>query len=902
MSSTHSLSDFYKLCLEDGYLGYEYPFGLWLFGSIIIKVTNIDLVNLALTVPLINLCVLCVLYYSYAKKFGLSRNQATLSLAFLLSMPVIATDILGFETDVFVMPFIIAMLHLLPPEKAQWISNWRNLILIVIFMFTLCFSHTGTYIFFLSLMVAYLVLYSAILGKFHRYAFFAFISLVVIYPLIVGIFPHIHLQYIDKGRILLSIGNLMASKLYLIFMKDLTEIIYEGFIVDVNPVYPVFLGSIVYIICKLALLLNSKAGNFLAKIKSYFRNILFSVPVIGSVRYLSHTLPFWPIWLGPIHVALAMIGALRTDKKLLALLLSLIVVTVPTGYLAKERALREIEYLFIIIPILSVIGLYHVKRKIRLHTKGKIKKVIIFVGLVGIFSSIVFLPVIANFYYHPLISGASYEREGLSWLSKIGVPGEGVAGAGYGHRISVYSNKIPPDEAFIAYGTELRNFEVDHHRVFFSLDAEEYAKDLYASFGVSYLISSERVLRNLGKTGGFKYLKLDYNKLLDKIYSSEKHFSIYRYIKVTVKRVNIPTMLNFKDSPIVEDAGNTFVVKTNYYKTKLSKASPDIVYLGNKTTNFLGEGGIAEYLFIEAPDPHYFTLENLAYSSILLGNNQIVYTASLKDKGENLGTLVVKYTFFEKAFKREIIVSNDWIDRTMFVQYTMRFFTPLQYFTFQLDMNKLEKRVMYPCDDYVELKDIKFNKFYISDGNSGIYIHYENTAPYPNYILYTGSKDYDYYLIDHSLEKYLSPSESIHIAQWFSIGNSEIAYENIEDYRWISVYPYPKGKKPLILVSYIDSLNRISNESFNALLVAFDKLRESGVTNYTEAINFDQKEVNESRVERLLMKGVNIIGLEDVGKLNSSEQEGKIKKLKKNARIYEINIKGFMPKKTAIWS
>ena len=75
MKDVNSLNDFYKHCLEEGYLRYDYPFGLWLFGSIVAKVTGMNMLELAQNVPFVIMLILSVLYFSYARIFGHQKRN-----------------------------------------------------------------------------------------------------------------------------------------------------------------------------------------------------------------------------------------------------------------------------------------------------------------------------------------------------------------------------------------------------------------------------------------------------------------------------------------------------------------------------------------------------------------------------------------------------------------------------------------------------------------------------------------------------------------------------------------------------------------------------------------------------------------------------------------------------------
>src|SRR4030042_6909395 len=47
MANSQSLSDFYEKSLNQEYEGFDSPFGLWYFGSILMKITGLDIYTIA---------------------------------------------------------------------------------------------------------------------------------------------------------------------------------------------------------------------------------------------------------------------------------------------------------------------------------------------------------------------------------------------------------------------------------------------------------------------------------------------------------------------------------------------------------------------------------------------------------------------------------------------------------------------------------------------------------------------------------------------------------------------------------------------------------------------------------------------------------------------------------------
>ena len=212
MSQTYFLSEFYKICLENNYMTYyDYPFGLWLFGSVVVKITGLDLIELSRILPFGCFIILLFLYYSFSKIFlgELTKNSLEyqmFSLVFLLSMPLMAISILNYSPSKFVMFLTIFILYLTLLEKLKF---WRKLILLNISIFVLCFTHAGTYMFLIFLTIILLFAYSILIGKFNNRIFILSVLIMIYFILTIHIFPNIH-QYENKGRLLVSVGKLFS--------------------------------------------------------------------------------------------------------------------------------------------------------------------------------------------------------------------------------------------------------------------------------------------------------------------------------------------------------------------------------------------------------------------------------------------------------------------------------------------------------------------------------------------------------------------------------------------------------------------------------------------------------------------------------------------------------------------
>ena len=145
MADSKSLSDFYEKSLNQEYSGFDYPFGLWYFGSLTMKITGLDVYAIAYIIPLILIFILLGIYFCYAYELTDSSVKSLLSLIFLVSMTQVALSLLNYSTSIFVMPFLVTILFL-----AMRDIEWKNVLLISIIIFTLCF-YAYRYFFILNL-------------------------------------------------------------------------------------------------------------------------------------------------------------------------------------------------------------------------------------------------------------------------------------------------------------------------------------------------------------------------------------------------------------------------------------------------------------------------------------------------------------------------------------------------------------------------------------------------------------------------------------------------------------------------------------------------------------------------------------------------------------------------------
>lgn len=890
MENSNSLFEFYEKSFEEEDLFYDYPFGLWFFGSIVMKVTGMDVHGLVYILPLVLSIVLIFIYYVFAHELLLSKNKAILASIFLVSMPLLVLNLLQHTPRVFVLVLLTAIIYISTNQP-----NLRRMIITGLFVFSLVFTHTGTFMFLMFFSITYFILTALIWKRFDKGTYILFVSILFLYVMAVQLFPYVQPQYIDKGRMVLSISESISSKLGLEIIKEMGKILYDTIFVANNLIYVVFWSCLLFAAGRFSLFVHSK----LETLK--YGNLL-AIPLIGSIKNVSHGIITTPFWIGPVHTLLSVFGVSRLDAKGKCIALSLVLTALFPGAMGSEEgtgALREIYYLYLIVPVTSAAGFYYVISLVKKQSSSKIKRLFFFIFLLFVLLPLICAPIIGNLYYQPAISGTLNEKENLIWLSKIGSPNEGVPGYAYRERIDLYANKLTPS---IPSGSETRRYLNDLKSTYFTEGAEQYAKDLY-SFNIKYIISSERTLKGFGERKDS--LRIDSNKQLDKIFSSDKDFDIYRYITSPAIPKNSSseefTLKFAENTPNIQDFGSAYLVENDFYKVKLSESSPEIIYIGTKTKNMLGEGGFSDYITISwggAYKEKYvgYNLNELRYPDIFIKDNKIIYKTVVRDQNnqENWATLIVKYTFYEKAIKREIILANDWVnldsDLEMNLAYSSSIFAPVTDFEFnQLGYGeeKARSKKIYPSQDAVILKDKKFNEIYFNESGTGLFIKYSDLTPYPTRMSYQGSTIYEYGGISMDSSFSLSPSESITLTQYFSVGDKLTAKNNIEPYTSVSPYMYPEAKIPVILTGYIEEYGLMGyyKDAMEYSSNTYKKFQNYSIT-YNEGIT--------PRNKYLLGKKVNPMGYVNLYEKqtykNLSDQSEDIKNIK------TLNVSGILPK------
>ncbi|MDD1673214.1 MAG: carboxypeptidase-like regulatory domain-containing protein [Methanomicrobiales archaeon] len=796
MSESRSLFDFYEKSFSAEYLGYDYPIGVWYFGAILMKVTGLDAFDFAVTFIILILIISLFIFFAYAQKLIHSAEISTLALVFFVSMPLFVLNLLIYSSRQFVMIFLLAIMYFTVQK-----FDIKTAIIMVPLVFGIVFSHTGTYIFLVMFSTTLFLASAIIWRKFDASMFYLAAISFFIYVFSVRAFPFILPQYVDKGRLILTISTWLSSLLKVTFVKEIGIIIYENLFVGNNYIYALFWTSMIFALGKLCIELHDS-----------FRRLplrrFHAIPLIGDIEHLSHGIAMTPIWVGLVQTLFSVPGFFKIDWRGKGITLALFAAAVLPGAMQSgggTGSLREIYYLYLIIPITAAIGFYSIRLRLR-------RSLTLILYLI-IFLTLIITPIIGNLHYQPDISGTKNEEENLLWLGGIGVPTEGAVPLYYRERINFYAHKLTPS---VPSGSETRRFTTDLRNALFSPGSEWYTQDLY-SYNIRYLIASEKIYGGFLKN--YSDLKADTNKRLDKIYASDNHYGLYQYILDPV-RPNPETQsgggLNFiENTPAIQEFGPVFLIENDYYRMKLSRDSPQIRFIGTRTQNALGEGYMQDTVRISRPGDSGDTtvsLENIEYGDIIVDGNRLQYKAliTIGKANERLGTLLVTYTFYQKAIKREIIFANDWMNtgESLGIDCRNTIFAPATEFQFNqitgAAKEKTMNKVVYPSMDMVLLKDRIFDQIYYKEDSTGLLRQFGDSAPYPSSISYRGSTLYDYTLVITSATSTVAPSEPMHLVEYFAIGDRATAEQHISSYTSISPYLFPDAQIPMVMVGFGD--------------------------------------------------------------------------------------------------
>ena len=820
MATTKGMVDFYDRMgtlvsnPASGENEYNYPFGLWLLGATIAKLIGLPPITADFLFVIVFLGILLGSFYIYTSVFLVSKEQKILAILFLLCMPNAALSLLSYRPSIFILPFLFILLYVTFKEPIQW----KLLPIAWMLIFIITISHTGSLIFILLFFLLFFVLYCFVWGRFSLSVFLTILSTFAIYIFSIRLFPEIANQYNVKSTLLLTPGNFLAGKFNFTLPLDLGTVFYQNIMVNLEIIYIFILGGFIFAIGKVLIYVHRKIAERFSRDEQMF-------PVTLPVTKLSHSIIATPLWIGPLHVLFSVIGFFRLESKGKCVLVTTLLITIipdilstaQEGQQAGTGALREISYLYIIIPITAALGFLAIVSYLETLQHAR-KNLILLTVWVLVLSVVIITPVFATNYYLPKISGEDYVIDGMKWLGDSGNVQGKVAGYGY-RTVATYTNMTDVSYG-LQNGWETRTFLGLIKSIYFTSN-ERDANDLLSNYGVRYILTSNYLTANFMNT--VNNLTIDRNPALNKIYSS-KDFAVYEITTSITERplLNTGTYGNIS----FHQVGSSIVVDTDVYKVVLNGNYPTIERFGSSTDNYLGDGSFSDSIQIsglrqQATTTSPFSLPNKSDSEDLtidwfdlttlpvtpeITDNQITYRTILKDQqyNESEATLLIRYTFFSKSVKREFFITHDWVtspdSSDMVVLFQTQMFVPLNEFVIKNSEIRKERRI-YPAMDNVILRD-SFQDLYVHSGDRGIYIKNEPTTAYPSRLAYKGSVNYNMSTLVISQSDYLESGATMHITQFLSLGDEITAERNILSQANIHLLDYPKGITPIILSGY----------------------------------------------------------------------------------------------------
>jgi hypothetical protein len=788
---------------------YNYPFGLWVYGSVLAKITGISVITAAFLLIILFFMVIIGSFYVYCGAFLEEEEQKIIAVLFLLSMPNIALNLLSFRPSVFCLPFLFMIMYVLFREPFEW----KLFPVLLLSIFIIIMTHTGTFIFLISFSILFYLLYCLVWGKVSLPVFIAILSALVIYIFSLIWFPEMGNQYELKTTLFLSPGNFLASKFNIFLPSEISNIFYQNVMVNRELAYVIVLGAFIFVLGKIFRYVHRKIA------ERFSRSSVQVYPAITlPISNISHSVAATPLWVGPLHVVFSLLGFFQLESKGKCFFISLVLVAVlPDMLFEAESAsgvLREISYLGLIVPIAAALGFWYLKSYI--STKYPARQVFSSMLWIVMLLVVIMTPALATTYYLPRISGEDYIIDGMQWLGENANATEKVIGYGY-RTVPIYTNMV--DSSYgVQTGYETRTLKRLLSGTLFSSENKN-AVELQRIYGVKYFLLSDKIAANIGNSSMAR--QIDNNTVLDKMYSS-KDFGVYKIVpstKTTVERIEVSENIS------IENTGTSILIESDSYSVILNGNYPNIERFGTPNDNYLGEGFFLDSVQIsglrEVPDTNLFAPlnesveRNVSSDRFVLNNlsmipeiqeNQITYRTVLKDQltGENESSFVVRYTFYPTTLKREFLISNDWVTSptapSMNAVFSTSLFAPLNDFIIKGDQTVTERHI-YPSQDSVKINEY-IHDFYLHDGSRGIYLLVEPTAPYPSSTTYKGSTLYNMSSVTFSQSDALKPGATLHITQYLSPGNEITAEKNIQILQRIHLLDFPDGMIPIIFAGY----------------------------------------------------------------------------------------------------
>ena len=172
--------------------GMNYPFGLWLFGATIAKITGLPPITADFFFITLFLLILVGYFLSiFQYMAGIQRAKNMCRTVFDLNAPDF-TNQYELRANVFILPFLFIMFYFIFKEPV----NWKLLPIVWLSIFIIIISHTGTFVFLLGFSMAFFLLYCLFWGKFSKPLYIAIVSTFSSMFFHFRWFPHIANQYL----------------------------------------------------------------------------------------------------------------------------------------------------------------------------------------------------------------------------------------------------------------------------------------------------------------------------------------------------------------------------------------------------------------------------------------------------------------------------------------------------------------------------------------------------------------------------------------------------------------------------------------------------------------------------------------------------------------------------------
>jgi hypothetical protein len=811
---------------------YNYPFGLWLFGATIVKITGLPPLSAVILFVMLFLFVIIGSFYIYSGLFLDSKEQKIVAILFLISMPNFALSILAYRPSIFVMPFLFLALYITFKEPI----DWKLLLVLWLLLFIIILCHTGTFMFIITFSLTFFILNCLIWGKFSRTVYILVFSSFVIYVFSLRWFPEISNQYETKTGLFLSATDFFAAKLHFNLAADIGNVFYRNFLVEQQLIFAIFFGAFLFFMGKLCVYLHYKIAERMPAGKKLF-------PIALPITNISHSAVSLPIMIGPAQSLFSLLGVFRLDSKGKVIFISTIIIAVLPDFIQTSQgnvvatgAIREISFLVIIIPITAVLGLWSVLPYID-QIKNSIRPDIIKPHIISAFwvlllCMFILIPSVATTYYLPKIAGEDYIINGMKWLGSNGDSQAAVVGYGY-RTTPIYTNMSDATYG-LQSGSETRTFLRLLKNVYFTVN-EGDVTNLQHYFGVKYILTSDKLAANL--KGTLSNLTIDNNHALNKIYSSQD-FGVYE-VKSTSPQQEISRIL--ADNITLQNPGSSYQILSEDYMSILNAEHPSLERFGTPGNNYLGMGFITDNVRIygmgENSTVDQFSLSEVPFEGKIDGN-RIIYSGILKNDNSkiNEASVQVIYTFYPKVIRREFLISNDWISSSdsqqMNVGFSTLMFIPMADFVIKNGQFR-QARHIYPSDDGITKNNV-MEEIYIFDQTKQLNIKFGKTAPLPTSMSYKGSTIYNMSSIGFSQTGSLKPGATLHITQYFSRGSEITSEKKINSVGGISLMNYPDGIVPIIISGYRTPVSDYGN--MDNINNAYTLLKDEQIP-YTEIIN-----------------------------------------------------------------